>query len=122
MSARGAGRRPVSLSSGRHERVVVTGLGVVSPIGVGVDAFWKNALAGRSGITAIPAFDGLPLEGYRSQVAGQVLDFDAGQLPAGVHVERLDRYAQFSLLATREALDDAGLELERENPYRVGVI
>ena len=51
-----------------------------------------------------------------------MLDFDAGQLPAGVHVERLDRYAQFSLLATREALDDAGLELERENPYRVGVI
>ncbi|PYO30744.1 MAG: beta-ketoacyl-[acyl-carrier-protein] synthase II, partial [Candidatus Rokuibacteriota bacterium] len=111
-----------SSSSGSDERVVVTGLGAVSPIGVGVDAFWKNALAGRSGISAIPAFDGLPLEGYRSQVAGQVLDFDAGQLPAGVHVERLDRYAQFSLLATREALDDAGLELERENPYRVGVI
>jgi len=112
----------LSSSSGRDERVVVTGLGVVSPIGVGVDAFWKNALAGRSGISAIPAFDGLPLEGYRSQVAGQVLDFDAGQLPAGVHVERLDRYAQFALLAAREALEDAGLGLERENPYRVGVI
>ena len=122
MSARGAVRRPVSSSSGRDGRVVVTGLGVVSSIGIGVDAFWKNALAGRSGVTALPAFDGLPLEGYRSRVAGQVLDFDAGQLPEGVHPERLDRYAQFALLATKEALEDAGLRMPRENPHRVGVI
>jgi 3-oxoacyl-[acyl-carrier-protein] synthase II len=72
-------------------RVVVTGLGAVSSIGIGIDAFWKNALAGRSGVTAIPPFDGLPVDGYRSQVAGQVLDFDPGRLPAGVHPERLDR-------------------------------
>jgi 3-oxoacyl-[acyl-carrier-protein] synthase II len=102
--------------------VVVTGLGVVSSIGVGIDAFWKSALAGRSGISAIPPFEGLPLEAYRSQVAGQVLDFDPGRLPEGVHPERLDRYAQLALLATSEALEDAGLRMERENPYRVGVI
>jgi len=112
----------MSSTSERDGRVVVTGLGVVSSIGVGIDAFWKNALAGRSGITAIPAFDGLPLEGYRSQVAGQVLDFDPGQLPEGVHADRLDRYAQLSLLATKEALEDAGLRMERENPHRVAVI
>jgi 3-oxoacyl-[acyl-carrier-protein] synthase II len=105
-----------------RDRVVVTGLGVVSPIGIGIDAFWKNALAGRSGVTALPAFEGLPLEGYRSQVAAQVLDFDPGGLPPGIHPERLDRYAQFSLLASREAVEDAGLRLDRENPHRVGVI
>jgi 3-oxoacyl-[acyl-carrier-protein] synthase II len=105
-----------------NDRVVVTGLGVVSPIGIGIDAFWKNALAGRSGVSTLPAFDGLPLEGYRSRVAAQVLDFDPGALPHGIHPERLDRYAQFSLLASREAIEDAGLRLDRENPHRVGVI
>ncbi len=100
----------------------MTGLGIVSPIGIGIDTFWKNALAGRSGVTAISGFDGFPLEGYRSQVAGQVLDFDSGQLPAGVQADRLDRYAQLALLATMEALGDAGLSMAREDPYRVGVI
>ncbi|HEV8440686.1 MAG TPA: beta-ketoacyl-ACP synthase II [Methylomirabilota bacterium] len=109
-------------SSSSATRVVVTGLGIVSPIGVGIDAFWKNALAGRSGITAIPGFEGLPLDGYRSQVAGQVLDFDPGRLPPAAHADRLDRYAQLALVATQEALEDAGLRMERENPYRVGVI
>ena len=103
-------------------RVVVTGLGVVSSIGVGIQAFWNNALAGRSGITAIEGFDGPPLASYRSRVAGQVLDFDPGQLPDGVNPERLDRYAQLALLATREALQDAGLRMDQEAPYRVGVI
>ena len=120
--AKGLGRRLTSSPSGRGEAVVVTGLGVVSPIGVGIDAFWKNALAGRSGVSTIQAFDGLPLDGYRSQVAGQVLDFDPAQLPEGVHAERLDRSAQFALLAAKEAIEDAGLRMEREDPYRVGVI
>lgn len=105
-----------------NDRVVVTGLGVVSPIGVGIRAFWESALAGRSGITALQPFPGLPSERYRSQVAGQVLDFDPGRLPEGVHAERLDRYAQLALLATREALEDAGLRMAGEAPYRVGVI
>ena len=100
----------------------MTGLGVVCPIGVGIDAFWTSALAGRSGVTAMRAFDGLPPDGYDSRVAGQVRDFDPGRLPEGVNVERLDRYAQLALLATREALDDAGLRIARERPYRVGVV
>jgi 3-oxoacyl-[acyl-carrier-protein] synthase II len=104
------------------DRVVVTGLGVVSPIGIGIETFWKNALAGRSGVTALPPFDGLPLEGYRSKVAGQVLDFDSACLPERIHPDRLDRYAQLALLATQEAIDDSGLRLEREDPRRVGVI
>src|SRR5262245_32047253 len=126
MSARTAGRsgrRPkASPASDAARRVVVTGLGVVSPIGIGVDTFWKSALAGRSGVSAISAFGDLPLEGYRSQVAGQVLDFDIDRLPKTVQPERLDRYAQLALLAASEALEDAGLKMDRENPYRVGVI
>jgi 3-oxoacyl-[acyl-carrier-protein] synthase II len=107
------------------KRVVVTGLGVVSPIGIGVDPFWKSALAGRSGISAIPRWEELPelpLDGYRSQVAGQVEGFDPAELPEGVQPDRYDRYAQLALLATKEALADSGLRVERENRHRVGVI
>ena len=114
-----AGARP---ARGTTDRVVVTGLGVVSPIGIGVDTFWKSALAGRSGVVALPAFENLPAEAYRSRVAGQVLDFDPGRLPEQIHAERLDRYAQLALLATQEAVENSGLRLERENPRRVGVV
>jgi 3-oxoacyl-[acyl-carrier-protein] synthase II len=101
---------------------VVTGLGVVSPIGIGVDTFWKNALAGRSGVAALPAFESLPAEAYRSRVAGQVLDFGPERLPEHVHAERLDRYAQLALLATQEAVESSGLRLDREDRRRVGVV
>jgi len=120
MRKRAAARAP--RSRGMTDRVVVTGLGIVSPIGIGIETFWKNALAGRSGVTALPPFDGLPLEGYRSKVAGQVLGFDSACLPERIHPDRLDRYAQLALLATQEAIDDSGLRLEREDPRRMGVI
>jgi 3-oxoacyl-[acyl-carrier-protein] synthase II len=103
-------------------RVVITGLGVVSPIGIGVPQFWKAALEGRSGISAITSFDPFPLEGYRSRVAGRVLDFAPEQhLPTGLG-DRVDRYAQFALVAAKEALADAEFRMEREDPHRVGVI
>ncbi len=103
-------------------RVVVTGMGVVSPIGIGISEFWKAALAGRSGITAIKSFEPFPMEGYRSRVAGQVHDFVPEQLLDGVLAERVDRYAQFALAAVKEALADSHLQMGRENPHRVGVI
>src|SRR5215467_920632 len=103
-------------------RVVVTGLGVVSPIGIGVSEFWKAALAGRSGITAIRSFEPFPMDGYRSRVAGQIHDFVPGQIVDGVLAERVDRYAQFALAAVKEALGDSHLQMGRENPHRVGVI
>ncbi|HEY6973141.1 MAG TPA: beta-ketoacyl-ACP synthase II [Nitrospiraceae bacterium] len=103
-------------------RVVITGLGIVSPIGIGVSEFWKAALAGRSGITAIKSFEPFPMDGYRSRVAGQIHDFVPEQLLTGVLAERVDRYAQFALVAAKEALADSHLQMERENPHRVGVI
>jgi 3-oxoacyl-[acyl-carrier-protein] synthase II len=103
-------------------RVVVTGLGVVSPIGIGISEFWKAALAGRSGITAIRSFEPFPMEGYRSRVAGQVHDFIPEQVLDGVLAERIDRYAQFALVAVKEALADSHFQMGQENPHRVGVI
>ncbi|TAJ07853.1 MAG: beta-ketoacyl-[acyl-carrier-protein] synthase II [Nitrospirae bacterium] len=103
-------------------RVVVTGLGVVSPIGIGVPTFWKAALEGRSGITAIKPFGDLPLDAYRCRVAGQVTGFESAQFPPSVNPDRVDRYAQFALVATQEALTDSGLRMDREPPHRVGVI
>jgi 3-oxoacyl-[acyl-carrier-protein] synthase II len=103
-------------------RVVITGLGIVSPIGIGVKEFWKAALEGRSGVTAIRSFDPFPLEGYRSRVAAQVENFSLRQhldLPQG---DRVDRYAQFALVAAGEALADSGLRIEKEDAHRVGVM
>src|SRR6059036_814370 len=105
-----------------ENRVVITGLGVVSPIGIGVGQFWKAALEGRSGITAIRSFDPFPMETYRSRIAGQVADFNPSQYLEAVHAERVDRYAQFALTAVKEAMADSGLRMEEETPHRVGVI
>ncbi len=103
-------------------RVVVTGLGVVSPIGIGVSEFWKAALAGRSGISAISGFDPFSIEGYRSKVAGQIRDFSPERYLDSVHADRVDRYAQFALVAAKEALADSGMQMAKERPHRVGVI
>ncbi len=104
------------------KRVVVTGLGVVSPIGINIQEFWKSALSGRSGITALEPFDSLPLEAYRSRVVGRVRGFDLERVVENTRADRMDRYAQFALAASKGALDDSGLEMRREDPHRVGVI
>ncbi len=103
-------------------RVVITGLGVISPIGIGVSEFWKAALAGRSGITAIPSLGWFPMSGYRSRVAGQIHNFSPEQYLSALQASRVDRYAQFALVSTKEALADADLSMAKEDPHRVGVI
>jgi len=102
-------------------RVVITGLGIVSPIGIGVKSFWEAALEGRSGITAISSFGKFPLEGYRSRVAGQILGFDPKEFLEHPFAERVDRYAQFGLVSTKEALTDSGLSMKKEPAHRIGV-
>ena len=102
--------------------VVVTGLGIVSPIGIGVSEFWKNAIAGRSGITKLRSFENLPVETYRSRIAGQVPDFNPQACGNDGLASRVDRYAQFGLAAAREAVADAGIRPEKESPERVGVM
>ncbi|NOT21323.1 MAG: beta-ketoacyl-ACP synthase II [Nitrospiraceae bacterium] len=105
-----------------RSRVVVTGLGIVSPIGIGISNFWKAALEGQSGVSAITSFDPIPLDGYRSKVAGQVRDFAIERFLNSPHGERVDRYAQFALVSTQEALADSGLQMAKENSHRVGII
>ncbi|MBH0203615.1 MAG: beta-ketoacyl-ACP synthase II [Nitrospira sp.] len=103
-------------------RVVITGLGVISPIGIGVSEFWKAALTGRSGITAIPSLGWFPMSDYRSRVAGQVHNFAPEQYLSTTQASRVDRYAQFALVSTKEAIADADLNMAKEAPHRVGVI
>ncbi|MEV6206772.1 beta-ketoacyl-[acyl-carrier-protein] synthase family protein [Kitasatospora sp. NPDC051914] len=99
-------------------RVVVTGLGVVAPGGVGVPAFWELLTAGRTATRGITFFDPA---GFRSRIAGEC-DFDP--YAAGLDAEevaRCDRYIQFALAAAAEAVRDAGLDLAAEDPWRIGV-
>ncbi|MEC4670261.1 MAG: beta-ketoacyl-ACP synthase II, partial [Nitrospirota bacterium] len=103
-------------------KVVVTGLGIISPIGIGVSNFWKAALEGRQGISAIKSFGDLPIEQYRSRVAGQIHNFNPQEFLDEKHSARVDRYAQFGLVAAKEAILDAGIRMERESPDRVGVM
>ena len=105
-----------------NSRVVITGLGVVSSIGIGVSEFWKTALAGRSGITQIQSFEPFFMADYRSKVAGQVQNFSPEQYLPASQSNRVDRYAQFALVAAKEALADADLVMAKESPHRVGVI
>lgn len=103
-------------------KVVVTGLGIVSPIGIGLGTFWKHAVEGRSGITKLQSFADLPAETYRSRIAGQILNFNPQEYIDGTLANRVDRYAQLGLVAAKEALTDAGVRMEKEIPERVGVI
>ncbi len=102
-------------------RVVITGLGVATPIGCDLSEFWRAALQGRSGVRRIKGFDGFSLDGYRSQVAAEIEGFDPLQHFEPKKAERTDRSTQFALVATRSALADAGIELNRDDPYRVGI-
>jgi len=102
--------------------VVVTGLGIVTPIGIGLNQFWNAASEGQSGISKIPSFEGLPIDAYRSRIAGQIHNFNALDYIEEKYANRVDRYAQFGLVAAKEALEDAGINMEKENPDRVGVM
>jgi 3-oxoacyl-[acyl-carrier-protein] synthase II len=89
-----------------RRRVVITGLGAVTPLGSDVATFWKNLVAGRSGIRRIDSFDPSRL---LSQIAGEVPDFDPSRVLDRKLIRRTDRYTQLALAATREAMDDADL-------------
>ena len=103
-------------------RVVITGMGIVSPIGIGISQFWKAALHGQSGITAIESFGDFPMEGYRSRIAGQIHHFQPHDPLDDKFSSRVDRYAQMALMATREAIHDSGLSLAHEQAERLGVM
>ena len=100
-------------------RVVVTGLGVVTAIGHNVDAFWAGLMAGRSGVGRVSLFD--PAN-FASQIGAEVRDWDATQHMDPKEVRRNDRYTHFGFVAAKQAFADAGIDMGREDPDRVGVI
>jgi 3-oxoacyl-[acyl-carrier-protein] synthase II len=101
-----------------RRRVVVTGLGIVSPVGLGVPEAWSSILAGKSGITRITRFDPSP---FASQIAGEVKSFDPAKHVSPKEVRRFDTFIHYGLAAAIEAIKDSALDLDREPREQIGV-
>lgn len=101
------------------KRVAITGLGVVSPIGIGKDRFWNALMEGRSGVDRISRFDA---SGFDTKIAAEVRDFDPADYMDKKEIRRNDRFVQFAYAATRMALDDAGFSVTPQNGAQVGVL
>lgn len=100
-------------------RVVVTGMGAVTPVGNDVSTFWENIKSGKCGIDFIKSFD---TENFKVKLAAEVKDFDPLTAMDKKEAKRMDRYCQFAMAAAKEAMEDSGLNMEEEDPYRIGVI
>ncbi|SJZ54856.1 beta-ketoacyl-ACP synthase II [Selenihalanaerobacter shriftii] len=100
-------------------RVVVTGMGVISPVGSGLDNYWSNLIAGKSGIDNVTNFDA---EEFNSQVAGEVKDFDPKDYMDRKESKRMDKFAQFAVAAAKIAIEDSDLEINDSNAERAGVL
>lgn len=102
------------------KRVVITGIGAITPIGLNKDELWNNLLAGKSGIGKITRFDASE---YATQIAGEVKDFDVTQFGVDKkEARRMDRSTQFAVAAAKMAIDDAKLDLESEDRDRIGTL
>lgn len=99
-------------------RVVITGLGAISPVGTGVDENWRNIVAGRSGITRITHFDAT---GFPSQIAGEIKGFDPTRYLTEKEARRMDRFIQVGMVAGIEAIKDSAIEITDANAERIGV-
>ena len=100
-------------------RVVVTGIGIVSPVGLTREATWSNLLAGKSGIARITSFDAEELD---TTIAGEVDGFDATDYIGRKEARRMDRFVQLAAAATLEAVEQADLQINNGNSERVAVI
>ena len=100
------------------ERVVITGLGAVSPIGIGKDAFLEGLLTGKSGVKKITSFD---VSNFSVQIGAEIPDFVPENYIDKKEVSRIDRVQQFAFAAAKEAIEDSHLELDKVDPERVGV-
>jgi len=102
-----------------RKRVVVTGMGCISPVGNDVPTMWNNIRSGKSGIGKVTQFDASE---FKSKIAAEVKDFDAGALFGSREVRRMDRYTQFALAAADQARQDTGLEINENNRDRIGAV
>ncbi|HIX52285.1 MAG TPA: beta-ketoacyl-ACP synthase II [Candidatus Lachnoclostridium stercoripullorum] len=99
-------------------RVVVTGLGAITPVGNDVETFWNSLKNGVVGIGPITTFDTAE---YKAKLAAEVKDFDPKKYMDNKTARRMERFSQFAVAAAKEALEDAGIDMEKEDPFRVGV-
>lgn len=100
-------------------RVVITGMGVVSALGMGADNFWNSIKEGKNGISAVTRID---VSNMNCKVAAEIKDFDPSQFIDKKEAKRMDRYSQFALSAAKMAVDNSGIDLEKVNKYRFGVV
>ena len=92
-----------------NRRVVITGLGLVTPVGIGVEQTWKSLCAGKSGIAQITRFD---TTDYQTKIAGEVKDFSPEDFMSKKDARRVEPFIAFALAATRMAIDDSGLIID----------
>ena len=102
---------------GKNRRVVVTGMGAITPIGNSVEEFWNGIKEGKTGFGAITYFD---TADYRCKLAAEVKDFDPAQYMDKKSARRMEQFCQFAVAAAGQAISDAGLDMEQEDPYMVG--
>jgi 3-oxoacyl-[acyl-carrier-protein] synthase II len=102
-----------------RRRVVITGLGIISPIGNDVSTAWSNALAGRSGIARITRFDAST---FNAQIAGEIKDFDVTKFMTAKEARRMDTFIHYGIAASIEAIKDSGLEITDANRERIGCV
>jgi 3-oxoacyl-[acyl-carrier-protein] synthase II len=107
------------VTKNHRRRALITGLGVISPNGIGKEAFWKALKEGKSGIIKITRFDAST---YTSQVAGEVNDFDPTDYISPKSARRMDRFAQFAVAAARMALEDSGVIINEKNDKKIGIV
>ncbi len=100
-------------------RVVVTGMGAVTPVGNDVESFWNSVKEGKLGIDKITRFD---TTDYKATLAAEVKDFDPGKYLDVRAARRLELFSQYAVVAAMEAKENAGIDMEKEDPFRVGVI
>jgi 3-oxoacyl-[acyl-carrier-protein] synthase II len=103
----------------QERRVVITGIGIVSPLGIGIEENWSNLMRGQSGIGPITRFDA---SAYATRIAGEVKHFNGEDFIAKKELRKMDPFLQYGLAASRLAFDDAGLEIPAELAERVGVV
>jgi len=102
-----------------RKRVVITGLGCISPLGNDIQSLWDNVLAGKSGVGAITHYD---VSNFKTRFAAEVKGFDGAALFGNREARRMDRFAQFAVAAALQALQDSGLEVNDQNRDRIGVL
>ena len=101
-----------------NRRVVITGIGLVSSLGIGTAATWQALLAGTSGVTRVTKFD---ITGYAAQIAAEVKGFDPLNFVEKKDVKKMDVFIQYALAASQFAMDDSGLRITPENAPDIGV-